>query len=345
MANGKITIRDIARWSGVSIATVSRVINGSAGVRPEIKDRILNSIADCGWQSNNLKLRLQLPEPNESVILLSPSHCFSRESNHVMQLLVNRCLENHLQPYSFIGNSLKMMELCCNTRPFATVVYHWDGITEEKVNELVQSGTLTVVIASNLLSSCNCPFFWADPGLFTRAAVEELRKAGHVRIGYFGEFGEYLHYAAQRNIAERAHRRVRELTRLLPGFSPENDTVGDCYGNLDALGKILRTKQHTAWICESPVLAKQLYYKATELGLRIPDEISVVCFSHFCQPPPRWDFPLRFATIGTPLDEIVDQIESILQTAKPPKAEIITLKPLSESGDTLSPVSSHDNFC
>ncbi len=44
MTKEKITIRDIAKWSGVSISTVSRVINGSSAVKPEIKARILSSI-------------------------------------------------------------------------------------------------------------------------------------------------------------------------------------------------------------------------------------------------------------------------------------------------------------
>lgn len=33
----ELTIRDIARQAGVSVATVSRVINGNGNVKPELK--------------------------------------------------------------------------------------------------------------------------------------------------------------------------------------------------------------------------------------------------------------------------------------------------------------------
>ncbi len=290
-------------------------------------------------------MRLQLPEPENTVILISSHANSSRESGNVMQLLADRCRENHLLPLSFYGNSVKTMEFCRHVRPFAAVIYYWNGISEAKVEELVQSGTLTVVISSMPLANCCCPIFWADAGHFMRVAVEELRKAGHDRIGYFGEFGEYNHYTERKNIDERSRARVRELGRVLPEFTPETDTVGDCYGNLDSLGKMLRKKRHTAWICENLALAKQLYCTASELGIRIPEDLSVICFGHFNRLPPRWDFPVRFATVGTSPDEIADRIDSLFRAGEPPEAEIITLKPLIERGDTIAPAREPKQDC
>ena len=48
------TIKDIARASGVSIATVSRVINGTAPVLPETRQRVEEAIRKQDYTPNAL---------------------------------------------------------------------------------------------------------------------------------------------------------------------------------------------------------------------------------------------------------------------------------------------------
>jgi DNA-binding LacI/PurR family transcriptional regulator len=43
------TIRKVAKRAGVSIATVSRVVNGSSSVAPELRERVLEAVNCCGY--------------------------------------------------------------------------------------------------------------------------------------------------------------------------------------------------------------------------------------------------------------------------------------------------------
>src|SRR5262245_9316421 len=43
------SIRRVAEKAGVSIATVSRVVNGSTGVAPDLRDRVLDAVSRCGY--------------------------------------------------------------------------------------------------------------------------------------------------------------------------------------------------------------------------------------------------------------------------------------------------------
>src|SRR3982074_135292 len=43
---------DVGRLAGVSHQTVSRVINGSASVRPETRDRVLQAMRELGYRPN-----------------------------------------------------------------------------------------------------------------------------------------------------------------------------------------------------------------------------------------------------------------------------------------------------
>src|ERR671931_2311716 len=48
----RATIREIARAAGVSIATVSRVINGRPDVAPETREAVLRVVRDHGFSTN-----------------------------------------------------------------------------------------------------------------------------------------------------------------------------------------------------------------------------------------------------------------------------------------------------
>jgi len=59
---GTITLRDVAERSGVSITTVSRILNGRESgvpVRPETRERILTAAADLGYKPNLLARALR----------------------------------------------------------------------------------------------------------------------------------------------------------------------------------------------------------------------------------------------------------------------------------------------
>jgi LacI family transcriptional regulator len=45
-----ITIRDVARQAGVSVATVSRVLNNSALVSPDTRDAVMKAVTQLGYR-------------------------------------------------------------------------------------------------------------------------------------------------------------------------------------------------------------------------------------------------------------------------------------------------------
>jgi DNA-binding LacI/PurR family transcriptional regulator len=55
-----VTIRDVAKQANVSIATVSRVLNGSPRVKTETRERVLATIAEMDYRPNLLARRLSI---------------------------------------------------------------------------------------------------------------------------------------------------------------------------------------------------------------------------------------------------------------------------------------------
>lgn len=57
--NRRVGIRDVAAAAGVGISTVSRVLSGSADVRPELRERVLLAAAELGYQPDILAQSLR----------------------------------------------------------------------------------------------------------------------------------------------------------------------------------------------------------------------------------------------------------------------------------------------
>ena len=47
-----MTIKEVAKKAGVSVSTVSRVINNSANVRKEAKERVEKIVEETGYRPN-----------------------------------------------------------------------------------------------------------------------------------------------------------------------------------------------------------------------------------------------------------------------------------------------------
>lgn len=65
-----VTIKDVARLANVSIATVSRVVNGYAHVRPALRESVSKAIAELGYRPNGLASSFRTQQSNIVGVLL-----------------------------------------------------------------------------------------------------------------------------------------------------------------------------------------------------------------------------------------------------------------------------------
>lgn len=69
MLNEKVTIKEIAKYAGVSTQTVSRVVNDSPNVKKETKDKILKYIEELGYKPNFYAKAL-VNKKNKNILIL-----------------------------------------------------------------------------------------------------------------------------------------------------------------------------------------------------------------------------------------------------------------------------------
>ncbi len=66
----RATISDVAAASGVGVGTVSRVINGAAGVREATRARVLRAIEQLGYRPSHLAAALSRGTPRTVAIVM-----------------------------------------------------------------------------------------------------------------------------------------------------------------------------------------------------------------------------------------------------------------------------------
>src|SRR5919197_3504358 len=75
----RVTIRDVAAHAGVSVATVSKVLNDRYGVAPDTQARVRAVIADLGYEASLVAQSLRNTRTNVVGILVADLEPFSTE--------------------------------------------------------------------------------------------------------------------------------------------------------------------------------------------------------------------------------------------------------------------------
>lgn len=274
------TIEDVARLAGVSKGAVSIALNGHAGVADTTRARISAAARTLDWRpslqarallaSRSFALGLVISRPPE---LLAADPFFPAFIAGVESILATRGLALVLQ---VVDPGLQVEAASYRRLAHEGRV---DGLllTDLRVRDprfdwLTELNVPAVAVGR---PSLGCPFPWLDTddrdGV--RQAVRHLIGLGHRRIAHVGGAPGYVHSVARRRAWEdemRAH-------GLEPQLHVAGDFTGD--GGASATRQLLETRPRpTAIIYANDLMAISGISAATDAGLALPDQLSVVGF-------------------------------------------------------------------
>jgi LacI family transcriptional regulator len=281
-----VRIQDVARAAGVSVSTVSRVLNGREDVAADTYQRVQRIIDDLGYSSNLAAKSMRSHRTNViGVIIFDLSLSFCLEVVRGIDLVVK---EHTYDLMIFSSNR-------ANHRDDPT----WERKVVAQLNGSIVDGIIAVTPTTVDLPT-NSPLVTIDPcdeGNFpsvlgtnyegTFEAVDYLIKLGHQRIGFIGGRLSLLSARQRRQGYEDAQRQAG-----LP-LSPELYVEGD-YSHQNALigARQLLTlpERPTAIMAANDQTAFAVMEIAKQFHLRVPQELSVIGFdntpeSAFTSPP------------------------------------------------------------
>ncbi|GAA1968315.1 LacI family DNA-binding transcriptional regulator [Catenulispora subtropica] len=281
----RVTIRDVAARAGVSVATVSKVINQRYGVAEDTMARVQAVISELGYEASLVAQSLRNHRSNVIGILVADLEPFSAELLKGAGDAI-RGTGFELVVYSAGGRTGDMVgwEKRYLSRLSGTLVDGAVLVTPTVVD--LQSNAPVVAVDPHTGSSA-FPTVDADNLRGARLATEHLLDLGHRRIAMLAGRAD-LQSAILRQQGYR-----EALAAAGVPFLESLVRVGGYDPGLSALAArelLTDPRRPTAVFAANDVTAIATIEVALHLGLRVPEDLSVVGFdnipeSALCVPP------------------------------------------------------------
>jgi LacI family transcriptional regulator len=291
-------MKDVATRAGVSVATVSRVLNGTGPVKRSTRARVLKAIEDLKYHPN-LHAR-SLASGNTSavgVVVSNLGNPFFLDTIHK--------IESHLRT-----SGQEVIGISTNYRPGRLVSgvrqligHRVTGLvilvseTDPVVMDLLDSYGAPAVVLNSCNVTGNTACISIDYQYGTERTIRYLRDLGHRRMAFIG------HHATLGTNTLRDHAFEEAIARFGPALQSRTVVCPDTLdGGREATRELFAVGfRPTAIVCHNDYIAIGALRELRERGLSIPRDISVTGFDNipltgFCEPP--------LTTVHVPRDEI-----------------------------------------
>jgi len=180
-----VTIYDVAREASVSMATVSRVVNGNPNVKPSTRKKVLETIERLGYRPNAVARGLASKKTTTvGVIIPDISNIFYAELARGIEDIATMYKYNIILSNSD-QNQDKELHLLNNMlgKQVDGIIFMSGNVTEEHVEELKKS-PVPVVLAASIESTNQIPSVTIDYEQAAFDAVQSLIDSGHKNIAF-----------------------------------------------------------------------------------------------------------------------------------------------------------------
>jgi LacI family transcriptional regulator len=277
-----VTTRDVARRAGVSVATVSAVINKSKYVSPGLADRVERAIVELGYRPNQVARSLKSGQTHTLGIMI-PNICDPYWAEVVATIEeVTRQEGYRLLLFDTKEDPVieeESLRLLAENRADGAIVVPHSSESEERVARLLERGTAVVLLARRL------------PNLDVDSVVNGSERGGYLGARHLAGLGYrrigLLLFPSQTTVGEgrlKGHR----LALREAGLSWSPELVAESQEASVEIGMrlterllALPTGRPDALIANNHLLLIGLLRAVRGSGLRVPDEMGVVGFDEY----------------------------------------------------------------
>jgi len=277
-----MTLKEVAAQAGVSISTVSRIINSpdDSFARKEVRDRVWAIIKEKGYTPNQSaralkkgKARSQdVPEGTLACILgrtrkLDDDPFFAQLARVIEQQGLEQGYPVRMSSSVFDMNMGSVLEKIEPVKADGAIVL--GRITRSHIDFLGKRYKNIIYVGRNIISAA-CDQVICDGYEATQIAIKHLIACGHRHIGYIGETENEIRYQAYRDI-------LREN-----GLDYRPNFVSNCqqngFGGYQGAENLIKSANPlpTAVFCATDISAIAALRRFSEAKIKVPEQMSII---------------------------------------------------------------------
>jgi len=295
------TIYQVAERAGVSLSTVSRVLNGKASVNKVLKERVEKAVKELNYRPNSVARSLAnnrtdsvgvlVPELNAPFfgdLMQAVESTLRAADKHVIISVGRNCLETEKDAVEFLIS-----------RNCDALIMHAEALSDEYLLELNQS-KLPVALVNRQVEGLPeaCTSLDNEKGGYL--ATRHLLELGHKDIAYISGPTD----KCDASLRLEGHKRALSEAGL--PINPQlifNGDYSEEDGKIGLLELMARDVPFTALVCANDWMASGAISCARDLGMSLPQDLSVVgfddvVFAHHVFP--------RLTTVSNPIAEMAE---------------------------------------
>ncbi|HEI8865716.1 HTH-type transcriptional regulator GalS [Serratia sp. AKBS12] len=291
-----ITIRDVAKRAGVSVATVSRVLNNSAVASPQTRERVLQAAAALGYRPNaNAQALATQNSETIGVVVMDVSDPFFG----ALVKAVDTVAQQH-HKYLLIGNSYHQaekerhaIEVLLRQRCNALIV-HAKALGDDELAAFMDQ-VPGMVLINRIVAGYEHRCVGLANVCGAEMALRLLLSQGHRRIGYLGS----NHGIEDGPLRQQGYLQAMTAAgvQVAESWSAFNtpDLQGGEAGMVELLGRNLRLSAVFAY---NDAMAAGAMAVLKENGITVPQQFSLIGFDDI--PIARYTSP-KLTTVRYPI--------------------------------------------
>ena len=285
----KATIYDVAREAGVSLATVSRVINGSSVVREKTKEKVMKVIDELNFKPNQIARGLATNKTT-TIAVIFPQSLFA----HVKDMIggigdTGRTLDFNIIMYTTdelgLGNPIEeVIEKVIKSRADGVVLFNNNCIDKEI--DLIKKYRIPAVVVGYKISDEDICSVYVDAKSIAYDMTKQFIEQGKKDICFV-----------------RAAQNLVDLNDFAKGieeaFKDSGETLRDDYivdvsnhyeESYPQLNEYFTTHKHDVVLTGYDKEAVAVVNAAIDHGIKIPEDMQVVgmmdtSYATICRPP------------------------------------------------------------
>lgn len=279
MKKGHITIKDIAKDLNISASTVSRALNNNPDISPETRKLVQDYAKEHKYKPNNLALILRTNQSNIIGVIVPElaNHFFSSILSGMETIAEER--DYHVivcQSMEEYAKEIRNVQTLIKAR-VSGVLVSLSKTTKnyDHFQELIDND-IPVIFFDRICTGIDTGKVVVDDYSGTLNAVDYMIKTGCKRIAFFG---------APPHLEITKNRRNGYLDALRKNSLTVDESLIHIADNkqlgYEKAMELLQTENRPdAFMTMNDYTASGVLFAAKELGLKIPDEISICGFSN-----------------------------------------------------------------